>query len=89
MARARARAKERGREGERDGESEGEGEGKGELWVVLSFFDFMDGWLWDEQRRSYDFAETLHRFIWKSCDVIISNWKKSDLVRILVQKPNR
>ena len=20
----------------------------------------MDGWLWDEQRRFYDFAETLH-----------------------------
>ena len=52
-------------------------------------FRHMDGLLWDEQRRSYDFAETLHRFIWKSCDVIISYWKKSDLVRILVQKPNR
>ena len=28
-------------------------------------FRHMDGLLWDEQRRSYDFAETLHRLFGK------------------------
>ena len=50
IARARARARERERE-RALGSS-----------VLFRFY----GWLWDDQTRSYDFAETLHRLFGKA-----------------------